>query len=66
MTMRGMLVTFDSTNWLAEVRLDGSPWHSLSGVKVARNIASGEMTAGRRVLVDVEEGDEPVVVGVWV
>ena len=67
--LRGILVSFDNTTWLAEVRLDGSPWQSLSGVKTARNIASTEMVSGRPVLVETgNEGDaaDAVVCAVWV
>jgi len=67
--LRGTLVSFDNVNWLAEVRLDGSPWQSLGGVKTARNIASAEMLAGRAVLVETGDyGDaaDAVVCAVWV
>jgi hypothetical protein len=55
---RGSVVSFDSLNWKADVRLDGSQAQSLAGVKTSRNIAAVEMTAGRKVLVDTgDHGD---------
>ena len=56
--VRGVLVSFDSGAWTASVRLDGSQAQSLDGVKVALNIVSGNLIAGRRVLVDTgDHGD---------
>ncbi len=66
--LRGTVVSFNAGTWLAEVRLDGSPWQSLSGVKTARNIASAEMVVGRAVLVDTGDHGDPgdaVVYAVW-
>ena len=66
--LRGTLVSFDGGTWLAEVRLDGSPWQSLSGVKTARNIASTEMVSGRSVLVETGDYGDPgesVLCAVW-
>jgi hypothetical protein len=44
---RGELKSFDAGSYTATVRLAGSLSVWLSGVPVARNIASGEMQAGR-------------------
>ena len=66
--LRGTLVSFDNVTWLAEVRLDGSPWQSLSGVKTARNIAASEIVTGRTVLIDTGDHGDPddaVVYAVW-
>lgn len=56
---RGRVVAFNSGTWQADVRLDGSAPQSLRGVAVARNIASVEMTPGRRVLVDTGDHGDP-------
>lgn len=55
---RGRVVGFDSGSWTATVRLDGSAAQVLAGVPTARNIGSGEMLAGRRVLVDTGDHGE--------
>ncbi len=56
--LRGTLVSFDSVTYTAVVRADGSAPQTLTGVRVSRGIASGEMVAGRRVLVAAgEHGD---------
>ena len=68
MLFRGTLVSFDSGAWTAVVRADGSAPQTLTGVRVNRAIPSGEMVAGRRVLVAAgEHGDvgDLVVVAVW-
>lgn len=65
---RGPVVGFTSGTWTAEVRMDGGVAGTVTGVKTARNIASGEMSAGRKVLVETGEtghSDEWVVVAVW-
>jgi hypothetical protein len=66
---QGTLKAFDSVNWLATVQLTGSLQVWLSGVPVARNIAAGEMTAGRKVAValfDPTNQADAVVFAVWV
>ena len=65
---RGTLVSFSAGSYTASVRLDGSAPRTLDGVKVSRAIASGEMVASRRVLVDAGDHGDPadaVVVAVW-
>lgn len=57
---RGRVVDFDTGTHTATVRLDGSAAQVLTSVPTARNIASGEMTAGRRVLVDTGDHGELV------
>ena len=49
---RGKIVSFDSGTWTATIRLDGSSPGASRTIATARNIASAEMTAGRRVLMD--------------
>jgi hypothetical protein len=66
--LRGTLVSFDSGAYTAVVRADGSAPQTLAGVRVSRGMASGEMVAGRRLLVAAgEHGDagDLVVVAVW-
>jgi hypothetical protein len=68
MLLRGILVSFDSGSWTAVVRLDGSAPQTLTGVAVSRALPSGEMVAGRRVLLAAgDHGDvaDIVVVAVW-
>jgi len=66
---QGTLKAFDGVNWLATVQLTGSLQVWLSGVPVARNIASGEMVTSRRVAValfDPTNQADAVVFAVWV
>lgn len=66
--LRGSIVSFDSTPHTASVRLDGSAPQTVDSVAVSRAIASGEMTAGRKVLVDTGDHNHPsdfVVTAVW-
>lgn len=56
---RGKVVSFDSGTWKATIRLDGSSPQTLSSIATARNIASAEMTAGRRVLLDTGDHSDP-------
>ena len=65
---RGVLRAFDSGTYTATVEIAGSLAVWLSGVPVARNIASGEMTAGRNVAVllfDASNPNDAVVAAVW-
>jgi molybdopterin-binding protein len=65
---RGKIVSFDSGTWTAVIRLDGSAAQTLTSVATARNIASAEMTAGRRVVLDSGDHNNPadfVVTAVW-
>jgi molybdopterin-binding protein len=56
---RGRVVSFDSGTWTATIRLDGSSPQTLTTIATARNIASAEMTAGRRVLMDTGDHSDP-------
>jgi len=56
---RGKIVAFDSGTWTATIRLDSSSPQTLTTIATARNIASAEMTAGRRVLMDTETTQTP-------
>jgi hypothetical protein len=65
---KATIKSFDSGAYTATVQIAGSLSTYLSGVKVARNIASGEMTAGRSCAVLFFDGGNPsdaVVIGVW-
>jgi len=64
---RGVVVAFDAGTHTATVRLDGSP-QVLTAVPTSRGIASGDMTAGRRVLLDTGDHHHPndaVITAVW-
>ena len=63
----GVLKTWDSVNYKAGVQLMGSLTTYFDNLKVARNIASAEMTIGRHVVVAIP-GDNPkdaVVIAVY-
>ena len=63
-----ILRAFDSGAYTATLQLTGSLQLYVSGVPVARNIASGEMTAGRKVAVSMFDASNPadaVVFAVW-
>lgn len=65
---RGRLVAFDSVNFLATVRLDGSAPQVLEGAAVSRGLAAAALTPGRRVLVDTGDHGDPadiVVTAAW-
>jgi hypothetical protein len=65
---RGILRAFDSGAYKATVEVAGSIAVWLTGVPVARNIASGELTAGRNVAVvffDASNPNDAVVYAVW-
>lgn len=65
---RGTLASFESGTWTATVRFDGSPTRTAGPFPVSRSLASGEMLAGRRVLVDAGDHGDPadyVVVAAW-
>ena len=56
--LRGRLVRFEASSYLAVVRLDGSASMEMTGVAVSRALPAAEMVAGRTVLVDTgETGD---------
>ena len=65
---RGTLRDFDGGSYTATVEMAGSIAVWLSGLAVARNIASGELTAGRKVAVIFFDGSNPndaVLSAVW-
>ncbi|MGB2693982.1 MAG: hypothetical protein WBD55_02205 [Dehalococcoidia bacterium] len=65
---RGVVKAFDSGTYTATVQVAGSLAVWLSGVAVARNIASGEMVAGRRCAVlffDEPNPQDAVVIAVY-
>jgi len=63
----GILKSFDSNNYRAEVQLAGSLTTYFDGVSVARNITSGEMTTGRHVILVVPDNNpkDAVVIAVY-
>ena len=69
MTIRqGTVKAFDSTPYTATVQIRGSVAIWLSDVPVARNIASGEMVAGRHcaiLLFDDTNPQDAVVIAVY-
>ena len=65
---KGVLKSFDSGNYTATVQIAGSYKVYLEGITVARNLPSGEMTAGRKVAVtffDEHNPREAVAVAVY-
>jgi hypothetical protein len=65
---RGTLRAFDSGSYTATVEVAGSIAVWLSGVPVARNIASAELTASRNVallIFDPSNPNDAVLVAVW-
>ncbi len=65
---RGEVKSFDSGAYTATVQVAGSLSVWLSGVPVARNIASAEMVAGRRcavLLFDEPNPQDAVVIAVY-
>lgn len=66
--LRGSIVSFNGGTYIASIRLDGSAPQTVDSVSVSRAIASGEMTAGRKVLLDTGDHNHPsdfVVTAVW-
>jgi hypothetical protein len=65
---RGVLKSFNATTYRASVQIAGSLSELLTDLRVARNIASGEMVADRTVAVAYFEEWNPedaVVIAVW-
>jgi hypothetical protein len=65
---RGTLRDFDSGSYTAIVEIDGSIATYLTGVPVARNIDSGDLTNGRSVAVfffDLQSPENAVLLAVW-
>ena len=68
MVRRGEIKAFDSGSYTATVQMAGSLAVWLEGVPVARNIASSEMTAGRRcamLFFDEANPKDAVIVAVY-
>ncbi len=57
--LRGTIVAFSSTPHTATIRLDHSGPETLTNVATSRAIASGDMTAGRRVVLDTGDHNHP-------
>ncbi|MFH1639948.1 MAG: hypothetical protein ABIB93_06555 [Chloroflexota bacterium] len=65
---KGVLQSFDLSDYTAIVRISGSHKAYLEDIAVARNISSAEMTPGRNVFVvffDEHNAKEAVVVAVY-
>jgi hypothetical protein len=65
---RGVLRAFDSGSYKATVEIAGSLPTFLTGVPVARNIASAELQTGRNVCLlffDPSNPDDAVLTAVW-
>jgi hypothetical protein len=65
---KGVVKGFDAVGYTATVQVAGSLSVWLEGVPVARNIAPGEMLAGRSCAIlffDTSNPKDGVVVGVW-
>ena len=65
---RGKLRAFDSGTYRAEVSIAGSLSTTLTGVPVARNIASAAMVAGRHAAIaffDLTDPTDAVLFAVW-
>ncbi|MEX1254047.1 MAG: hypothetical protein WEE64_06880 [Dehalococcoidia bacterium] len=65
---RGIMKAFDGTSYTATVQVVGSLAVWLTGVAVARNIASAELVAGRRCAVlffDDQNPQDAVVIAVY-
>jgi hypothetical protein len=65
---RGVVKAFDGGTYTATVQVAGSLAVWLTGVPVARNIAAGEMVAGRRCAVlffDEPNPKDAVVIAVY-
>jgi len=57
--LRGTVISFDSGTHTAVIRLDGSAAQTLRSVATNRGIASGDMTAGRAVVLDTGDHNHP-------
>lgn len=65
---KAILKAWNSGTYTATIQIAGSGKAYLEGVKVARNIASAEMVAGRNLAVlfpDKSNAGEAVVIAVW-
>ena len=64
----GILKAWDSGNYLASVQFTGSLLLNVASIPVSRNIASAEMTVGRKVAVaffDPSNHTDAVLFAVW-
>ena len=67
-TRKGILKSFNSSDYTATVQVASSYKAYLEGIAVARNVPSAEMTPGRKVAVvffDEHNAKEAVVVAVY-
>lgn len=65
---RGILKSFNSTTYRADIQVDGTLSAWLTSVPTSRAVAAGEMIAGRQVAVlalDEANPDDAVVIAVW-
>lgn len=64
----GILRAFDAANYLATVQLTGSLQGYVASIPTARDIASSEMTNGRKVAIaffDPTNNSDAVLFAVW-
>lgn len=64
----GILKAWDSVNYLATVQFTGSLLLNVASIPVSRNIASAEMSVGRKVSVaffDPSNHTDAVLFAVW-
>jgi hypothetical protein len=64
----GILKAFDSGAYLATVQFFGSLQTFVTAVPVSRDLASGDMTVGRRVAVaffDINNQSDAILFAVW-
>ena len=65
---RAILKKFEAGSYRATIEVSGSAGGWLSAVPVARNIAAGDLLAGRQVallLFDSSNPDDAVIFAVW-
>ena len=65
---RGTLKSFNASTYLATVLIEGGLSVYLANIPTSRNIASAEMTAGRKIAVlffDEANPDDAVITAVW-
>ena len=64
----GILRTFDSGTYRAEVSIAGSLGTTLGNIPVARNIATSAMVAGRHAAIlffDISDPTDAVLCAIW-
>ena len=57
MIEKGILKNYNATDHRADIQLIGSLTTYFDGVRVARNVPAGEMTAGRHVFICVPDNN---------